>query len=104
MVPFPSEFPREEVGILLPLLRGQIPSDKREAARAAWVLVGYGTGSVIPAPAVVEGFAAPALSVEDCCSMLESMDMKGFSSIPWQVLLRTIWPILQKLIEDALNG
>lgn len=98
MYPYPSSFPTEEVGVLLPILRGKVPPTD-QAVQAGWVVVGYGASKLQPAQVTIS--AATTVTAESLADQLEAAGVLNHASmaLPWETLL----PILTNLLLTWLT-
>lgn len=90
---------------LIPILRGQVPSDKSAAVNAAWTIIGFGGSIYAPAEGVISvrtstnaGEVANLLE-RLCADHPEKFGVKA-AGLPWQVIL----PFLQALVQEWLKG
>lgn len=108
--PYPTEFPKEEIAYLLPLLRGQKPDDINLAVQAGWVLVGYGKKQLTGAAAngqfkplaVVSAKRRDAalLALENSLAVsVKDVDAKA---IPWELVLSIAWPLIEGWLKKKL--
>lgn len=98
MYPYPTQFPTEEVGVLLPILRGKVPPTDM-AVQAGWVIVGYGASQLKPGQVTI----SEALYTPDgLANSLEQAMTAGVPhasiALPWE----TILPLLSNLLIQWL--
>lgn len=97
MFAYPGMWPTEEVAYLLPLLRGQVPSDHKAAIQAAWVVIGYGLDKTIP-PAPVSSLYRVEVA-DQLAGLHVKMGKMGAvfenRSFPWQQTLNVLLTLIQ---------
>jgi hypothetical protein len=96
---FPTEFPKDQIAVVVAVIRGQGDYSKRDMLEAVWWVAGYGA-SLVPDNHPVEGVAS--ISDEAAAAYLESSantEGPGMTAIPWELIL----PILLKLIQRFLK-
>jgi hypothetical protein len=107
MIPLPTSFPADAVAVLLPLLRGQLPSDKTAAVTAAWNVVGFGCSQIVPAPASSAAMAPltpaeVAVHLETALASHKSGDMlASLPTLPWQSIITALTQILMQWLAGA---
>lgn len=97
---YPANLPVDAAMYLAPVLRGRAPEDRNTAINAAYAILSYGLGQVVP---VEDGAdVLSVMSLEDAAVYVEAMFAPpgvAARAVPWNVLL----PILFELIEKLVN-
>lgn len=95
-----SEFSSSGAELIGMIRQGQLKSDPREAAKAAWVCLGYAL-SYLPTTGDITFHATPPMSDSEFCTALESATknegMHATGAIPWLAIITTLVQILTKL-------
>lgn len=98
--PLVSEFPSEAVSILLPLLRGQLPTNKRLAATAGVNVVSYAVNLGFPEVQLGEAAPFPAMTEFEVSEWLEraqerlAKEHAMGAAIPWKRIVQTLLPLI----------
>lgn len=108
MQPLVADFPAEAVTVLLPLLRGQLPTDKRLAVTAGVNIISYAANLGFPAPqlGVPVGTGDSVISAESVAEHLEraaafehTRGMAGVA-IPWRQIIQTLLPLVIQWVTE----
>lgn len=109
MNPFVNTFPKDEVLLLLPLLRGQVPADKALTLHAALMVCDYGVYMLSAQGGTVVTTQA-TLTAADVANMLETLERQHDGvvaakaiALPWQTILPILWPMIQRWLEGRLE-
>ena len=100
--PLVTEFPSEAVGILLPLLRGQAPSNNRLAATAGENIISYAINLGFPAqqmgvPMGTNDTVISAAAVADHLEHASRTYQSGnyaWGNLPWRQIVQTLLPLI----------
>lgn len=115
MTPLITEFPSDSVSVLVPLLRGALPTDRRQAVTAAWNVIGFAANLAVPEgappPAAFSRRQLPALTGAEVARHLEDAKVHatasmatataGLGSIPWGQIIVSLMPILLQWLEGV---
>jgi hypothetical protein len=100
--------PEESVEYLLPLLRGSIPADKRQAAACGLELVSYAGNLALPAGASQPFMTSMApLTLAEAADHLERSLVQhragtfSATAVPWQQLISAILPVILSWLSGA---
>lgn len=102
-----SEFPSEAVSVLLPLLRGQLPTNKRLAATAGMNVLSFAVNLGFPAVHVGEAAPVGEMTVQALAEQLERAAVCHAVpvtndpawapiAIPWKRIVQTLLPLVLK--------
>ena len=97
LTPYPTEFPREGLTMLLDAVRGKVP-EIPDIVHAAWDVAGFALGKTIGGGPVVAGESADA-SDDDILTMALAHDAPpGVSEglFPWALVLSIALRLLAK--------
>lgn len=92
---YPPSFPVDEIGVIVPILKGKLPGTP-EAVHAAWVLVGYGLSQGLP----FEPDKMKALSADDAVLCLQAGQA---GVIPWGKVIALLLPLILEWIQKQLS-
>ncbi len=104
-----TALPTESVEYLLPILRGSIPADKRQAAACGLEIVSYAGNLALPAGAPVAA-ALPAITPLTRIVVADHLERAldhhqegrmGASAIPWQQIASVLLPIILSWLSGA---
>lgn len=100
MTPYPSEFPREALAMVLDLLRGKSPS-AADAAHACWEVAGYSLGQTLGGGPLVAN--ADTLMTDDEVILLAlehapQGDLKSAVVFPWGAVLLIVLRLLYRSV------
>lgn len=99
MYAYPPSFPQEEVMYFLPLLRGQVPTDRALTVQAGWVILGFVLKQEFP----VSDVPTVQLSHVEIADHLEAIASPHFSdpkSINWGQLLQSLLPVILQVLQN----
>lgn len=98
--PYPGSFPFAELQVLLPLLRGQGPTDLSTAIHAAWVFVGFGLGQAVPVQASVASPLTPG-QVADLLEQAGSVPAGAEAqiAIPWDLIVPLVIDLFREWVR-----
>jgi len=96
LTPYPTEFPKEALSMVLDAVRGRVP-DAPELVHACWDVAGFALGKTLGGGPVVAGY--PALSDEEI--LLEALQHEAPAGVseglfPWGLVLSIAIKLLLK--------
>jgi hypothetical protein len=97
LIPYPTEFPREALTIVLDLVRGQ-PLDVPASAHACWCVAGYALSQTLGGGPVISGTTS-VLNDESVIKMaIDSIEPGQVSQglFPWGLVLSIVLKLLVK--------
>ena len=108
MTPYPANFPIDEVQVLLPLLRGQVP-EVGQAVHSAWVIMGYGLSQQLPVRINAQDSVPYHLPVLDNANLAAELanliepasdgTLKAKADVPWDLIVTTLLALLRRWQE-----
>lgn len=96
MQPFPTNFPSDEVGIIVQKIRRPTEVGNRQAANAGWWVLGYGLGQILPDQVIT---TSEVLGPEALADLLTQQNIQAVA-VPWGLVV----PALLKLLELWLRS
>lgn len=100
MTPYPSEFPREALAMVLDLVRGKSPS-AADAAHACWEVAGYALGQTLgggPLVANANGLMTDDEVISLALEHAPQDDIKTAVVFPWGAVLAIVLRLLLKAV------
>jgi len=106
---YPKQFPTAAIMYLAPLLRGTIPDNRPLAINAAYTVVSFGLGQIVPVGGdVVMG--SSVVSAAQCADMLEAAskhqegeNFAAMAAVPWEVIVPVLVKWLDRFLERRLG-
>ena len=104
LIPYPASIPPESLGLIVDALRGK--PDVPRSVHAAWHVVGYGLGQLVPDPgvALAAGRVTPLTDAQAADYLAGVAAPEGAfaapaAAIPWSLVV----PVVLRLIERWLS-
>lgn len=96
---YPTQFPRDEIGVVMNYLRGAAGVDAACTLEAAWWLAGYGL-SFVPhnhPPLVGAGGESLEAHLEKMLAVQGNVD--AATAFPWAIIIPLVVNLIRKLLE-----
>lgn len=95
LVPYPTEFPKEALVMVLDAIRGQIPTPA-DGAHACWVVAGYALSQTLGGGPIVAGNDSSMTDAEVIQLALDHEPQAGIAGglFPWGVVLSIVLKLL----------
>jgi hypothetical protein len=95
LIPYPTEFPREALTIVLDLVRGQ-PLDVPASAHACWCVAGYALSQTLGGGPVISGTTSVLVDESVIKMALDSADSGQVAQglFPWGLVLSIVLRLL----------
>ena len=102
LTPYPTEFPKESLSLLLDCVRGNLPATPT-IAHHCWNVAGFALGKTLGAdgPVVVGGEDAADADVLLSALEMEEIPNKVTGLFPWGMVLKIALKILQGYLNNV---